>query len=327
MTGNTEAGAHAPGARRVELPDGRILVVRAVYEGDIDGLGALYDALTVDELHDRFFSVYHPDRRFLEKVTTIAGRGGYGLVAVASDAHTAPAKVRLVAEAGYELLPNGDGQLAITVAPDWRGWLGPFLLDALLESAALRDVPNLEADILVTNTPMLTVARARGIATMPSDDWVSTRIVMGTRGRVPCWPVNDTRPRVLVETPGGRWRVGEPARRAGLQVLACSGPRPDRPRCPVLDGRPCPLAAAADAIVVSHPRADEEWAAVADAHPARHPGVPVCVEGARPSPGASPPAGAVHVPDHTADPTVVALVQRLAQAHAQVHARAEPKSP
>lgn len=49
---------------------------------------------------------------------------------------------RIVGEAEYILLPGGDGELAITVAPDWRGWLGPYLLDTLLEVAASRGVAN-----------------------------------------------------------------------------------------------------------------------------------------------------------------------------------------
>lgn len=40
--------------------------------------------------------------------------------------------VSCVAETFYEPLSNGDGELEITVATDWRGWLGPFLFVALL---------------------------------------------------------------------------------------------------------------------------------------------------------------------------------------------------
>ena len=40
----------------------------------------------------------------------------------------------LVGEAGYTLLSDGDGELAITVDPEWRGWLGSWLLDALVDA-------------------------------------------------------------------------------------------------------------------------------------------------------------------------------------------------
>lgn len=274
--GAADASVAGTGIRRVALPDGRTLMIRPVGLDDVEALGALYDGLTVEDLHNRFFSVFHPDQEFLERLATVAERGGCGLVAVVSA--TDDEDGRLVAESSYQLLANGDGELAITVARDWRGWLGTFLLDALIETASARDVPNLEADILVTNTPMVRLARARGVATMPSDDWVSERLLMGTAGRVPVWPVGDERPRVIVEVPGGRWHAAVAARSAGLQVLSCSGPRGRRARCPVLDGESCPLAVGADAIVVSHAPDDDEWKAVSDAHPRLHPGVPVCVE-------------------------------------------------
>ena len=46
------------------------------------------------------------------------------------------AEDRLVAEAGYALLPDGNGEFALTVAAGWRGWLGPYLLDAIVTAAA-----------------------------------------------------------------------------------------------------------------------------------------------------------------------------------------------
>jgi hypothetical protein len=126
-----------------------------------------------------------------------------------------------------------------------------------------------------------------------------------------------------VETPGGRWDAGHEAAKAGLEVLACSGPRPPRYRCPALSGHPCPLAAEADAIVVSRAPDDERWAEVAASHARLAPGVPVCVE---PRFGhddeAGVPAGATRLPaddgrEHPAHiSTVVTLVDRLARHHA-----------
>ena len=246
-----------PGDRHYTLADGGTLVVRAVRPDDADGLAELYRGLDVDDLHNRFFSVYRPDRAFVECIATVQEHGGYGLVAVAEGTDDADPGGRLVAEAGWFPLPNGDGELAIAVAKEWRGWLGPVLLDALIEAAAAHGVPNLEADILVTNTPMQRLARSRGVATLPSDDWVSTRLLIGAAGRTPTWPGPHQRPRVLVETPGGRWHAAPGAAKAGLEVLACSGPRGARVRCPVLSGEPCPLVAAADAVVVSWPPDDE----------------------------------------------------------------------
>jgi hypothetical protein len=322
--------ADEAGLRRVPLPDGAELIVRAVRPSDVHGLVALYRGLSEDDRHRRFFSAFCPPRPFFERLACVADRGGYGLVAVVGrdggDGASPTAPAPLVGEASYELLPNGDGELGMVVAAGQRGWLGPYLLDALAEAAAARGVPNLEADVLVTNSRMLTLLRSRGYATVGSDDWCSLRLVVGTSGPTPTWPgeaaADDRtgRPRVLVEVPGGRWHAGEEARAAGLEVMACSGPGGvRRPRCPVLEGRPCPLAAA-DAIVVSNVPDDERWQAVVGAHAELHPGVPVCVE-PRPGPpgrsGVVPTAGdgAVVFGPEEAPRGVVALVDRLASAH------------
>jgi GNAT superfamily N-acetyltransferase len=312
----------------VTLPDGGEMVVRPVSSGDVDGLAALYAGLSDDDRYRRFFSCYDPDRSFFERAAAVASRGGCGLVAidVAADGRE-PGEGRIVGEANYELLPNGDGELAMAVAGDRRGWLGPYLLDALIEAAAARGVPNLEADVLVANSRMLTLLRSRGYATLPSDDWVTVRLIVGTAGRTPVWAAGDEpstpshSPRVLVEAPGGRWHAGHEAAEAGLRVVTCSGPSGPRSRCPVLQGRPCPLAAEADAVVVSHPLDDDRWRALVDGHAAVHPGVPVCVEPRPPrtpaSEGARPlPASGDAVVIEADDPRlVVSIVDRHAAAH------------
>ena len=58
-------------------------------------------------------------------MTRAEDEGGYRLVAV-----VAGPQDRIVAEAGYALLPDGNGDFALTVAAGWRGWLGPYLPDA-----------------------------------------------------------------------------------------------------------------------------------------------------------------------------------------------------
>jgi hypothetical protein len=314
-----------------------------VTPADVDGLAALYDGLSADDRYRRFFSSYRPPLDFFERLATVVDRGGYGVVATVDSpsgeaaAHTGDAAdgadgtrartQRIVGEASYELLPNGDGELAIAVAADQRGWLGPYLLDALVEAAAARGVPNLEADVLVTNRRMLALLRARGYATLGSNDWVTLRLMIGTAGHTPEWPAGggpvDPRrgPRVLVEAPGGRWHAGAEAEAAGLQVITCSGPRGERTRCPALAGRPCPLAAAADAVVVSNAPDDERWRALVDAHAELHPGVPVCVEPRahrrRPrGPGLAARPGGTAITIDDEDPHVVVdLVERLASEH------------
>jgi acetate---CoA ligase (ADP-forming) len=163
----TPAGAELGGdvARDVldmlSLADGRILTVRTVTRADADGLDALFRGLSEDDRYFRFFSLSPPPRKSLEQMTRAAEEGGYRLVAVLSGSED-----RLVAEAGYALLPDGNGDFALTVAAGWRGWLGPYLLDAIVAAAAARGVPNLEADILISNARMLALVSHRGYVTL-----------------------------------------------------------------------------------------------------------------------------------------------------------------
>ena len=306
------------GRRRARLPRGGTLVIRPVDAGDVDGLAALFAGLDTDSVYRRFFSIYRPNRAFFERMAAVAERGGAELVAEVTDPPHEGG--RIVGEAGYELLENGDGELAITVERTWRGWLGPYLLDALVETAAARGVPNLEADILVTNGPMLALLRARGHAVMPTGDWTVLRAMIGTTTPTPTWPGGGRKGlRVLVEG-AGHWHAEDGAKAVGLQVVGCPGPVGRHPRCPALAGEPCPLAAGADAIVVTHPPDTDAWQAVRAAHPHLHPGVPVCIELPRGGGDAAP--GETPAPLR-GDLDVVALVQRLAQDR---HPPGEPPS-
>ncbi len=260
---------------RLALPDGTAITVRPMVPADADGLELLYAGLSMDDLHLRFFSVWHPPKTFFEHLAHIAEAGGYGIVAVLDDP-----TARLVGEADYARLDDGDGELAITVAPDWRGWLGPYLLDRLLECAAARGVRNLQAEVLVENHRMLALVRRRGYATLDHDGFTTVRVTVGAGTAMPTWPGSHDRRRVLVEASGGRWHAEDQARRHGYQVIVCPGPRPGVvSRCPALGGEPCPLAASADAIVWHLPADRPRSGEVLEAHRAVHPGVPVVVEG------------------------------------------------
>jgi hypothetical protein len=157
-----------PGADAVDgvlatanLSGGRTLTVRTVTGADVEGLNALFEGLSDEDRYYRFFGMSHPGRKFLEQMTRAAQEGGYRLVAVVSGPGD-----QLVAEAGYAILPDGNGEFALTIAAGWRSWLGPYLLDALVAAAAARGVPNLQADILVENIPMLALISHRGYVTL-----------------------------------------------------------------------------------------------------------------------------------------------------------------
>lgn len=120
-------------------PGGPALTVRTVTEAGGEGPDPLFQGLCDEDRHHRLFNRRGPARKFLEQRTRAEDEGGDRLVAAVSGPEDA-----LVAEAGYAILPDGDGEFALTVAPGWRGWrLGRYLLDVIVAAAAARGVPNL----------------------------------------------------------------------------------------------------------------------------------------------------------------------------------------
>lgn len=294
-----------------EVPVGHgMLTVRPVEDADVDRLTDLYAGLGTTDRYLRFFCGFRPDRAFVLHEAHATDTGGFELVAELR-AHDGPAEI--VAAAGWAPLPDGDGELAITVAKSWRGWLGPFLLDALLEAAAQHGLANLQADVLVQNRSMLALVRRRGFVTRGHPDLGVVRVVLGAAERLPTWPTRDGRPRVLVEVPGGHWHAEEQLEEAGLQAMTCPGPGGvGGSGCPaVVTGSRCSLAAAADVIVVCHPPNDEDWTTLREAHQRVHSQVPVCVEpGRQPAP---PVTGERTIP--SGEDHAVAGFVRLVVAH------------
>jgi len=259
--------------RRAQFPP-RELLVREARQRDTTTLVDFFDALSFDDRYRRFFSAFRPDEAFAERLATANEHGACQLVAELVENGT----TTLIGEAGAWPLPNGNGELGMTVAPAQRGWLGAFLLDALLDQAGRRGMPNLEAEVLATNSQMLGLLRDRGYAIAAHEGFTTARLVVSTSTTVPGWPPNDDRPRVLVETPGGRWSGESTADERGVVVIGCPGPaaRKARRPCPALEGRPCPLAAGADAIVVDQITRQND--SLAHTHAALHSGIPVCVQ-------------------------------------------------
>jgi hypothetical protein len=175
MTAQGEPVADVDGVLDViRLRDGRTLTVRTVTAADADRLDALFEGLSDEDRYYRFFNFCHPGRKFLEQMTRAEDEGGYHLVAVVSG----PAD-SIVAEAGYVILPDGDGEFCLTIAASWRGWLGPYLLDALVAAAAARGVPHLQADIMLNNTRMFALLASRGYITLDRDACSVLRVAIG----------------------------------------------------------------------------------------------------------------------------------------------------
>lgn len=271
---------------------------------DGPGMIALFAGLGEEDTYSRFFSGHAPPEYFVTRMAGVDERGGFGLVALVDEPG---AKSELVGEATCEPLPDGNGELGITVARRARGWLGPYLLDALVEEAAARGVPGIEADVLVTNRRMLSLLRRRGLAVLRhSEAPAIVRVVIATSGRVPSWPGPHDMPRLLVEIPGGRWHGQEEAKAAGFRVLACPGPSGEWSGCPALRGEPCPLVGGADVVLDALPGDPER--SLQASHHRLHPSVPVCVQL---PPGDEEETSEAQVRAGEDQATVVGLLQRL----------------
>lgn len=248
--------------------------VREATVADVDRVVELYGSLTPDDLHRRFFSGFRPDRHFVERWLDRSGTGGIVLVAVEGD----PVHGRVVSDAGYVPTGPDTAELAITVAPDRRGWLGPFVLDTLVEHAHQHGIADLAAEVLTTNCGMLAMLRARGCAFRPSEDLSTVTALIGTSGPTPVWPDDGRRPRVLIEGSPSSWVGSRAAMDAGMSVLACPGPGRGRTHpCPLLHGDRCPLVDEADAVIVALPRSAATTSEILDAHVASGTDVPLAV--------------------------------------------------
>jgi hypothetical protein len=292
-SGNTSTrAAHVPPddsvIDEIELADHRRIVVRPTLADDGAALRQLTIDLPRDDARRRYFTASTPRDSWFTQWASINERGGYGIVAVlmspvASDGdaeptaeHSADVIGQVIGEAGYALLPDGDGELALTVAQAWRGWLGAYLLDLIVTHAAEQGIENLQADVLLENRPMLALLRHRG-AIAREHPGGEVRLSISTTGHVPSWPPNDGRPRVLVEVPGGRWSGESYAEAAGVQVAVCSGPAHRRGSCPALCEGGCPLVDGADAIAVLLDPEDPRTVELIERHHSRRPTTPLFV--------------------------------------------------
>jgi len=263
----------------IELADGRTMIVRAASAVDADAICALYRDLPRADRRRRFFGTFAPGKDWCVDWATVGDRGGFVVVALVDG--------EVVADAGYASRDDGDGDLAVTVAAGWRGWLGAYLLDVLVRHAAEHGVRNLQAEVLLENGPMLSLLSHRDPVALEHDDGV-VRLSIGTTVPVPAWPPRERRRKVLVEVPGRRWSGERAAESADLAVAMCTGPDGrHRHGCPVLSGGTCDLADDADAIVVLLDPDDEVGHRLVEAHRHNTPGTPVFV---RHSTGAEHPA-------------------------------------
>jgi hypothetical protein len=259
-------------SRTIPLPGGRTLTVRPAELDDADGIEALYGSLSTDDRRRRFFSASRPPRGLIQRFLESTANGGLWLVAVTDDDE-------IVADGGYTMRKDGDGELALTIKKPWRGWLGAYLLDAVLTDAAEHGVKNLRADILAENRAMLKLIERRGFATVNEPDWTVVSAIVPTDGPRPCWPPTHLRPRLLVEGAAGHWRGAAEAWGHGWDVVSCAGPGSRQvPSCPLMDGRPCPLVEGADLVVVAPQPSGDARATLLACHGQVHSSPPILDE-------------------------------------------------
>ena len=257
----------------IEMGSGERLLFREVRADDVSGLRELYTSLDPESTYRRFFTATPPRDPFFERLAAIADRGGCSIVVLDVSDWRDGVPV-IVAEADVEPLDNGNGEIAVTVAKRWRGWLGPYLLRLLRLQAARLGIPNLEAEMLSCNRQMRALTRSCGEAVLPRADWQTVRVVFASSGAAPSWPTT-TRRKVLVELRSMTVEALAELVAAGDEVIACTGRRSGGPPCPMQVGDDdCPLASAADVIVVALVDPDDRERLVT-AHRLRHPGTPV----------------------------------------------------
>ncbi len=276
----------------IELAGGARMEVRPTSAADAERIQTLYETLSVGDRHRRFFGAFKPHLAWCRQWADISEQGGFGVIAIV---HRDGLPDEVAGEAGYARRDDGDGDLAVTVAPNWRGWLGPYLLDVLVRHAGAVGLENLQADVLLENGPMLSLLNRRGPVALGHDSGV-VRLSIGTTGPVPTWPPADERPRVLVEVAGRRWAGERAAEAAGVATAMCAGPASrSGDACPVLHGGRCPLADQADAIIVLLDPDDERSAQLVRAHRAQSPGTPVLVRHHTPTPDGVDSLGCIDV--------------------------------
>jgi len=242
----------------IDLGERGTLTVRHACGGDELELGALYDRLEPADLMTRFFTAGRPGRHFLEGWVSVAARGGLCLLVGLENSEGR----RVVAEAGFAPLIDGDVELGITVDPEHRGWVGPWLLDQLLAHASAAGIDNMQALVKTRNRPMLDLIKHRGCAWFDETDWETTRVTMATSGHTPSWPPEAKSPRVLVESPRSRPDVARRVRQGSGTTLICTGFDQAGSHCPLHEGEPCPLIAGADVVVLD----GQPWPLDPDAH-------------------------------------------------------------
>ena len=154
--------------RRLSLPCGREVTLRAVVESDAAAIVRAFERLSVESRYNRF--MVHKKRLNLAAVEQgVHRRPGQDFAFVA----TVPAGdgIDIVGAAQYVPADEGNAktcEFAITMAEDWRGsGLAEQLLASLVRRARRDGYQTMEGMVMATNVPMLALARKLKFAVEP----------------------------------------------------------------------------------------------------------------------------------------------------------------
>jgi RimJ/RimL family protein N-acetyltransferase len=156
---------------RLQLPDGRSVIVRPVLPQDAAGQQALVAAMSPDSRRMRFHgAVSQLPASVLRQMTAIDYQRHVALIA---EALVGQDSTELVADARYVLQHDDPsrGEFAVAVADAWQGQgLGRTLLTRLAEHACRHGVQVLDGSVLVGNRAMLGLMQQLGATITPDPD-------------------------------------------------------------------------------------------------------------------------------------------------------------
>jgi len=164
---------------RVELADGRAVIMRPVLPQDAEPLDALVQSLSPASRRLRFHGgLRHLPAQALRALTTVDYERHLALVAEPRCDDGPLQSARLVAEARVVLDDSGVAEFAIAVADAWQGaGLGRALLAQLARHARSRGISRLDGRVLADNARMLALMRRLGAEQRSDPDDASTVLV------------------------------------------------------------------------------------------------------------------------------------------------------
>jgi acetyltransferase len=159
-------------AATAALRDGTSLFLRPVRPDDAPMVDTLFDHLTPDDVHTRFFSTLRTLPRALRaRLTQIDYDREMALVAIATDGRLV-GMIHLLADPDFET-----AEFAVMVRSDWQGrGVGHALMQAILAHARRRGLRRIVGVVLNENGRMLGLARRFGFVVAHGQDPGTTEV-------------------------------------------------------------------------------------------------------------------------------------------------------